>query len=332
MSPIFHFDRFDIKSQLVSVPVGSFVLPAPVIILTALQPLDCMPVTAPRNRICYNGVAISFGGIVPDSTKPFDQTQGKPASATPLNPRRRGIIVGASDGLGAALARKLSRDGYSLALLARSKGKLDALCHEINSKGGNARSYVHNVTDYDVVPSLLRKIVADLGGLDAVIYVASINQPPGGIDKYNFATDRHMVEVNLIGAMAWLTPIAEMFQAAKTGQIVGISSVAGDRGRVGNPGYNTSKAGLTTYLEALRNRLTRHGVNVLTVKPGFMKTEMLKAASGPTPFAIEPVVAANHIVSAMQKRKQVIYTAPIWRWIMLAIQHTPSFIFRRLSF
>ena len=256
----------------------------------------------------------------------------KPAPATPLNPHLRGLIIGASDGLGAELARKLSSDGYSLALLARRKDKLDALCQEINSKGGSVRSYPHNVTDYDKVPSLLLKIVADLGGLDVVIYVASVNNPPGGMDKYNFENDRQMIEVNLIGAIAWLTPIAEMFQSAGAGQIVGISSVAGDRGRVGNPGYNTSKAGLTTYLEALRNRLTRHGVNVLTVKPGFMKTEMLKAAPGPTPFAIEPSVAADHILKAMKKRKQVIYTAPIWRWIMLAIQHTPSFIFRKLSF
>jgi len=89
---------------------------------------------------------------------------------------------------------------------------------------------------------------------------------------------------------------------------------------------------LATYLEALRNRLTRDGVNVLTVKPGFMKTEMLKAAQGGTPFAIEPEKAADDILKAMKKRKQVIYTAGIWRWIMLTIQHVPSFIFRRLSF
>jgi short-subunit dehydrogenase len=136
----------------------------------------------------------------------------------------------------------------------------------------------------------------------------------------------------LIGAMAWLSPVAEMFQNAKVGQIVGISSVAGDRGRIGNPGYNTSKAGLTTYLEALRNRLTRHGVNVLTVKPGFVKTEMVKAAQGATPFAITPEEAAEDIYKAMRKRKQQIYTAPIWRWIMLIIQHIPSVIFRRMSF
>lgn len=254
------------------------------------------------------------------------------APATPLNPRRRGIIVGASDGLGAALARKLMREGYTLALLARSKDKLESLCNEINMMGGHAFAHVHDVSEYEKVPDLLRKIVAQLGGLDLVVFVAGVNYPPGGIDKYNFENDRKMIEVNLIGAMAWLTPIAEMFQSAKAGQIVGIASVAGDRGRVGNPGYNTSKAGLATYLEALRNRLTRHGVNVLTVKPGFMKTEMLKAAQGSTPFAIEPEKAADDIVKAMKKRKQLIYTASIWRWIMLIIQFMPSFIFRRLSF
>jgi short-subunit dehydrogenase len=269
-----------------------------------------------------------------DPPKPFDPTQGRPAPATPLNPRRRGLIIGASDGLGAELARKLAQDGFSLGLLARRREKLEALCAEINSSVNERRAlaYVQDVAEYDKVPALLRKIVADLGGLDLVIFVAGVNYPPGGIDKYNFENDRRMIEVNLIGAMAWLHPIAEMFQSAKVGQIVGIASVAGDRGRVGNPGYNTSKAGLATYLEALRNRLTRHGVNVLTVKPGFLKTEMLKAVQGPTPFAIEPSKAADDIVKAMKKRKQVIYTASIWRWIMLAIQHTPSVIFRRLSF
>ena len=258
----------------------------------------------------------------------------KPTTPTPLNPRRRGIIIGASDGLGAELARRLASEGYTLALLARRKELLDSLCGEINRTAGEkcTFAYPHNVAEYGEVPDLLRKIVSDLGGLDLVVFLAGVNYPPGGIDKYNFENDRQMIEVNLIGAMAWLNPVAEMFQSAKAGQIVGIGSVAGDRGRVGNPGYNTSKAGLATYLEALRNRLTRHGVNVLTVKPGFLKTEMLKAAQGPTPFAISPEKAAEDIMRAMRKREQVIYTASIWRWIMLAIQHTPSFIFRRLSF
>jgi len=260
-------------------------------------------------------------------------TPSKSVQSTPLNPRRRGIIIGASDGIGAALAHKLAKEGYTLALVARRKDRLNTLCAEINSAEKEARAfpYMHDVANYHEAPDLLRKIVADIGGLDLLVFVAGVNFPPG-LTNYNFEGDRKMIEVNLIGAMAWLSPVAEMFQNAKAGQIVGISSVAGDRGRIGNPGYNTSKAGLATYLEALRNRLTRHGVNVLTVKPGFVKTEMLKAAQGGTPFAITPEQAAEDIYKAMCKRKQVIYTAPIWRWIMLIIQHVPSLIFRRMSF
>ena len=276
---------------------------------------------------------------VPDGLKwsyPYleDNVSDTPKSvpATPLNPRRRGIIIGASAGLGAALARKLAQEGYTLALIARRGDKLDALCNEIDMSGGHAFAYVHDVSEYDEVPDLLRKIVADLGGLDLAVFVAGITIPTGGIDKYNFENDRKMIEVNLIGAIAWLNPVAEMFQSSKAGQIVGIGSISGDRGRVANPAYNASKAGLATYLEALRNRLTRHGVSVLTIKPGFMNTDLLKAAFGATPFTIEPEKAADDIVKAMKKRKQQIYTASIWRWIMLAIQHTPSFIFRRLSF
>lgn len=271
---------------------------------------------------------------VSDSSQTREQASNRPVPATPLNPRQRAIIIGASDGLGAALARRLARENYSLALLARRKDKLEELCRELNSSIGTicAYPYLHDVNHYEEIPALLRKIVADLGGLDLVIFCAGINRPPGGIDKYNFDDDRQMIETNLIGAMAWLTPVADMFHSARAGHIVGIGSVAGDRGRVGNPGYNTSKAGLATFLEALRNRLTRRGVHVLTVKPGFMQTDMLKAAQGATPFTIPPEKAAEDIWKAIRKRKQVIYTASIWRWIMLAIQHTPSFIFRKLSF
>jgi len=297
-----------------------------------------MHVTALSPRGLYDSWQIFEMTDMLESIRPFSEENlsnyPRPAAATPLHPRRRGIIIGASDGIGAALARRLAREGYILALLARSADKLESISNEINQASGEqrARAYIHDVAEYEKVPGLLRRIVADLGGLDLVVFVAGVNYPPGGIDKYNFENDRQMIEINLIGAMAWLSPVAEMFQSARAGQIVGIGSVAGDRGRVGNPGNNASKAGLATYLEALRNRLTRHGVNVLTVKPGFVQTKMLKAALGPTPFSIPVEKAVEDIWNAMRKRKQVVYTAPIWRWIMLAIQHTPSFIFRRLTF
>lgn len=256
----------------------------------------------------------------------------KPAPATPLQPRRRAILIGASQGIGAALARRLAKEGYTLALLDRTAELLNQVCVEINVDGSLAIPYPHDVTETESVPDLLRRIVADLGGLDLFVYVAGVIHFPA-LDEYNFEQDRKMVEVNLLGAMAWMSQIAPMFQNAKSGQIVGISSVAGDRGRIGNPGYNTSKAGLTTYLEALRNRLSRHGVNVITIKPGMVKTEMLSLPGAPRPmFAVTPERAADEIAHAIRRRSQVVYVSGLWRLIMLVIRHIPSVIFRRMKF
>jgi decaprenylphospho-beta-D-erythro-pentofuranosid-2-ulose 2-reductase len=247
-------------------------------------------------------------------------------------PRQRAIIIGASSGIGEALARRLAQEGYTLALLARRAERLENLCGEINREVGEARAvpYVHDVTQYETVADLLHRIVAELGGLDLVVYTAGANYPPG-LETYDFEHDHQMIEVNLLGAMAWFSQVAPLFQSMRGGQIVAISSVAGERGRVGNPGYNTSKAGLTCYLEALRNRLTRHGVYVLTVKPGFVKTEMLAAAQRVL-FPISADRAAADIWSAIRRRKQEIYTPARWRVVMLIIRNIPSVLFRRMSF
>ena len=149
--------------------------------------------------------------------------------------------------------------------------------------------------------------------------------------KFDFDKDRRTLEVNFLGALAWLNPVAAMFQSLKSGQIVGISSVAGERGRVGNPSYNASKAALTSYLEALRNRLTRYGVHVLTVKPGFVETDLLAGAKR-TFWVISPEQAARDICKAIRTRRQDIYTPARWRWVMLVIRNIPSFIFRKMVF
>ena len=255
-----------------------------------------------------------------------------PRRATPLQPRRRAIIIGASSGIGAALARRLAAEGYTLALLARREELLTAVCAGINSAAGEIRAvaYIHDVTDYAAAPNLLQKIVADLGGLDLFIYNAGISIP-SGMKHYEFEKDRHVTEVNYLGALAWLNPVASLFYNLQGGQIVGISSVAGERGRVGNPSYNASKAALTCYLESLRNRLTRRGVHVLTVKPGYVLTDMAAGVKNPL-FAIPAERAAADICKAIRKRKQEIYTAPIWRLVMLVVRNIPSLVFRRLSF
>ena len=252
--------------------------------------------------------------------------------STPLKPVRKAILVGASSGIGAALAVQLADHGYSLALLARRTDLLNDLCDQINHKAGVtlARAYSHDVNDYDSVPALLQTILKDLGGVDLFIYNSGISLPVG-LKKFDFAKDCRTLEVNFLGALAWFNPVAAMFQGLKSGQIVGISSVAGDRGRVGNPSYNASKAALSSYLESLRNRLTRYGVHVLTVKPGFVETDLLAGAKG-TFWVIPAEQAARDICKAIHDRKQVIYSPARWRWVMLIIRNIPSFIFRKMVF
>lgn len=252
-------------------------------------------------------------------------------TAQPLHPIRRAIVVGASSGIGAALVHELVRHGYAVAALARRLDDLQQVCEEANrhAAGAFAVAYGHDVTDYDDVPDLFQEIVQELGGLDLVVYVAGV-QPQVAPNEYNFEKDATMVQVNLLGAMAWLNQAAERFHHTRQGHIVGVSSVSGDRGRSAFPGYHSSKGALSIYLESLRNRLSRRGVTVTTIKPGFVDTRLLANAEN-TVWVISPQEAATQIRQAVEAGKQVTYVPARWRWIMLAIIHTPSFIFRRLS-
>lgn len=251
---------------------------------------------------------------------------------TPLNPKKKAILVGASRGLGAALAKQFAEEGYLIALVSRSELELKALAAEINQKAGEviAKAYVHDVKNFTEAETLLPKLMSDLGGLDLFIFNSGILNHTD-LDEFNFASDKEMIEVNLLGALAWLNPVAEVFQILGRGHIIGISSVAGDRGRILNPAYGASKAALSSVLESYRNRLTRKGVHILTVKPGFMDTGMTKGKSGLF-FMSSPEKAAFQISKGLRGGKQTIYVSPIWGMIMMIIRLIPSFIFRKLSF
>ena len=253
-----------------------------------------------------------------------------PPLSSALRSPKNAIIIGASSGIGAALARRLAREGYHLGLLARRAEALEQVCQQINLIGGSARAYPHDVSHTDEVPPLFQNILRDLGGIDLVVYCAG-QQLRVAPAEYDFAKDQAMLEANLLGAVAWLNQAAMLFERLGQGQIVGLSSIAGERGRVGAPVYNTTKAALNTYLEALRNRLTRRGVNVLTVRPGFVATELLKN-SPRTFWVIPPEQAADDIWQAIHARKQVVFTPARWRLVALGLRHVPSVLFRRMSF
>jgi len=250
----------------------------------------------------------------------------------PLNPMPVAVVVGASSGIGAAMAQKLAQEGCKVVLLARRKDRLDDVCQGINQEVGEPRAfaYPHDVTDFQSIPALFQNLLQDFQAIDIFVYNSGVMYSVG-LSEYNFEKDRHTVEVNLLGGMAWLGQAAVLFERMGSGHLVGISSVAGDRGRVANPPYHAAKAGMSTYLESLRNRLSRKGVHVLTVNPGYVETELLSGAKTPFPPST-PEQVAEAIYKAIRRRKQVLYTPWWWRWILLVVRHIPSFIFRRMSF
>jgi len=216
-------------------------------------------------------------------------------------------------------------------LVARREDVLQDIAEEIESSSKKAKAYVypHDVMNTEEVPELFEKAVQDMGGLEKIIYAAGV-MPEVELDEYDTEKDKLMVEINLIGMMAWCNEAADFFQRVKQGTIVGIGSVAGDRGRQDRPGYNASKGAQAIFLEALRNRLASRDVRVVTIKPGPVDTPMT-AGLGNMPFMISADEAARRIVEAARKSNGTVYVPRRWRYIMLVIMHIPSFLFKKLG-
>lgn len=255
----------------------------------------------------------------------------QPMAASPSG--RGALVIGASSGIGAALAGELARRGYTVALVARRGDMLSRLRDQFNQSTGDirVRIYAHDVRDYDAVPELLEQIVSDLGGqrLEMVVYTAGI-MPEGEMGAWPFEEERAMIETNTIGAIRWLGLAADILRAQGRGTLVGVSSVAGERGRRGNGVYQASKAALTTWLESLRYRLKDSGVRVTTIKPGYVATPLTTGLNLPRRMVISADDAARRIVTAAERGRAVVYVPGYWRPIMWIIRHLPAFLMARL--
>lgn len=241
------------------------------------------------------------------------------------------VVIGASSGIGEAVARRLAADGAAVALVARREDNLRRITAELNAAHGEGRAIAvaHDVRAVADIPELVREIARRLGGLDLAVYSAGF-MPEVAADGYDTAKDREILEVNLLGGIAWLNPVAERMARLGRGTIVGIGSVAGDRGRVGNPAYCTAKAGFHAYLESLRNRLAPHGVRVVTIKPGFVDTAMTRGKDGLF-WVISAERAAEIILDRAARGAATAYVPARWRAVMTVIRAIPSFIFTRLG-
>lgn len=240
------------------------------------------------------------------------------------------VIIGATSSIAHQTALLFARDGVSLVLAGRSQSRLDACAKDLQARGAKHVSTLimdtGNPSDGKV---LLEQSIKLLGEID-LLYIAHGSLTDQ--DRANKDTEYALEEfiVNLNSAVGYALSFAEYFEKRKSGSIAVLSSVAGDRGRGSNYIYGAAKGGLSIFLQGLRNRLAKSGVNVLTIKPGFVDTPM--TANVPkNPLFAKPEVIAKGIYSAIKSGKDVVYLPWFWRWIMLIIRLIPERVFKKLS-
>lgn len=238
------------------------------------------------------------------------------------------LIIGAKSDIAKEVAREYAKNGYDLYLAARDTSSLEELATDIK-----VRSSVNiELKEFDITKFETHKeFYENLGEkpLGVVLVAGYMNEQK--VCEENWDETFNTINVNYTGAVSILNIVASDFEKERRGFIVGVSSVAGDRGRKANYIYGSSKAAFTAYLGGLRNRLFESGVNVLTVKPGFVNTKMTEDLDLPEKLTAQPQDVASDIFKAQQKGKDIIYTKSIWRLVMLIIKHIPEFMFKKMS-
>ncbi len=238
------------------------------------------------------------------------------------------LIIGAKSDIAKAVARKYAENGYDLYLAARKSNDLKEFANDINIRTQRTVKCVElDILDYASHQTFYDNLEGKpLGVISAVGYLGEQDKA-----QNNFSEAQKIIDTNYTGVVSLLNIIVDDFEKRKCGFIVGISSVAGDRGRKSNYIYGSAKAALTAYLSGLRNRLYNANVHVLTVKPGFVATKMTKGMGLPKKLTAQPGEVAEDIYEAQQKGKSVLYTKWMWRWVMLIIKSIPEFLFKKRS-
>ncbi len=242
---------------------------------------------------------------------------------------KRILVIGATSGIAQATARLWAAQGHSLYLAGRARERLDTLAADLRVRGApNAHVGVLDVNDLDRHAGVLEAAATALGGIDVVL-VAHGTLPDQAACEQDPALALRELHTNAVSTIALLTLLANRLQAQGQGTIAVITSVAGDRGRQSNYVYGSAKAAVATFLQGLRNRLHRHGVRVLTIKPGFVDTPMT-AAFPKGPLWASPEQVARAIARAVERGADVAYVPGFWLFIMLAIRHIPERVFKRM--
>lgn len=238
------------------------------------------------------------------------------------------LIIGATSDMAKSIAREFASKGFDMYLAGRGMDRLSDLAADIKTRTGrDAKAVELDVTAFDTHRSIYEGLnPAPVGVICVAGYLGTQESA-----QTNFLIAQKIIDTNYTGPVSLLNIAAEKMEQAKEGFIIGISSVAGDRGRKSNYIYGSAKSAFTEYLSGMRNRLFDSGVHVMTVKPGFVNTKMTAGMDLPQKLTAQPDDVAKDIYGAWAKKKDVIYTKSIWKIIMLIIRHIPEFKFKRMS-
>ena len=235
---------------------------------------------------------------------------------------KRYWLVGASEGLGAALAHKLSSAGVRLVLSARSRVKLEELAAALP---GPSDVQPVDICDEDA----LRKVADEIGEIDGLVHMAGVYWPFGA-KGWDAAQANAMAEINFVGAMKLMGVVVPRFVERDAGHIVLTGSLSGFRGLPGSAPYCSSKAGVMVLAESLYADLRKTGVRVQLVNPGFIKTRLTAKNDFNMPFIMEPEAAAQdffeHMNSAAFKRS----FPTMFSWVFRLSQFMPDWLYYRL--
>lgn len=241
-------------------------------------------------------------------------------------------FLGATKGMGRALARLMAERGDELFLLGRDLPDLERSARDLEVRAGKGRygTAACDLEKPDGFAPALDAAEAALGGLDAVVVSAGLFATQDRLEE-DVELARRVITADFANTVVFCEHARKRLLARGGGTLCVFSSVAGERGRKPVVLYGAAKAGLTRYLEGLDHKFRGQGLRTVCVKPGFVKTSMTDGLPVP-PFAGEPEAVARRVLHAIDRGQPVVYAPGMWRWIMLVIRSLPRFVMRKIDF
>ncbi len=244
--------------------------------------------------------------------------------------RKNIVIIGATSGIAKSIAYQYAKQNHSLILAGRDHGEMERLASDIRIRHRVPVCVkIYHAEAYDEHAGFFASCLEEPGMLGGMVlaYGQMEDQQSAQAD---FRLAKQIIEVNFLSCVSILETAARYFEQERSGFIAVISSVAGDRGRQSNYIYGSSKGALSVYLQGLRSRLFASGVHVVTIKPGFVDTQMTYGLKGLFLLA-DPRDAAKKICLAIQKGQEIVYVPGFWAFIMMIIKVMPERVFKRLK-